>query len=105
MGAKKLDPDVINNAIGLYITRSRRVVLDTDFGELATWLKCTTAGTVVWYNENTDETGVWEFEAGEGWPIGCTQILTNAIIDGSPESTTATGILWGVSGTDLGRPE
>jgi len=97
MAAKTLDPNVINNSIGLYITKSGQVVLDTDIGELATWVKCTTAGTIRWYNKFTDETGNWILEAGEGWPIGFTQILS--------AGTTAGGLYWGSTGTDLGRPQ
>lgn len=96
MAAKKLDPNVINNAIGLYLTKSGPVTLDADIGELATWVKCTTGGVVRWYNKFTKETGDWILEDGEGWAIGFTSILS--------AGTTASGLYWGSSGTDLGRP-
>ena len=103
MTTNKLNPNTPNNEVGLCITRSRRVKLDIPFGELAVWLKAGTAGDVVWYNDETKETGIWNLEAGEMTPLACTVILTSATIEGVLESTTATNMLWATAAQQLGR--
>ena len=94
MAAKKFNPMTPNNEIGVNFGKSRRVVLDTHFGELATWVKATTAGTVVWHNSELGETNIIAFTAGEKLPIVCDEILTGATIDSIAETTTATGMYW-----------
>ena len=86
----------------MFFTRSRRVTLDVSFDELAIWIKAGTAGDVVWYNEFTDEYGVWNLEAGEVAPIGCTKIVTSATVGGVVETTTAGGMFWASSADRLG---
>lgn len=108
MTAINLDPETRNNDIGLYWTRTRRVDpagggLPYAIGELATGLTVGTAGTVVWYNKYTDETGVMSFEAGEWKPIAFTEILATATIDGQIENTTATNMFWTSSSANLGH--
>jgi len=95
MSAIPLDPQTNNTAIGLYITASGPITLDVDIGQLATWIKCSTAGTISWYNKYTDETGTWVLEAGEGWPIGFTKI--NSV------GTTAGGLYWATSSNKVGN--
>lgn len=94
MGAQKFNPHTNNNEIGVNFVKSRNVTLDQDFGEMATWIKATTAGIVVWYNKEAEETNVITFTAGEKLPLVCTMILTNATIDTVLETTTATGLQW-----------
>jgi len=103
MAANKLDPQTGNNDIGLYFTRSRRVVVDAPFGELATWIKAGTAGVVVYRNSLTGEEGLWNLEAGETAPIACTKILASATIDGLSETTTAGNMFWATSGKVVGK--
>ena len=99
--AHTLDPSTQNENIGLYISRSRRVVVDTTFGQLATWVKAQTTGDVVWENSISGEQGIWHLESGETAPLICDKILTNATIDGILETTSASGMLWGCSGASL----
>jgi hypothetical protein len=96
MTLNKLDPHTPNNDIGLYIRRSRRVVLDTPFGEMASWIKAGTAGDIVWKNSLTGEEGIWNLEAGESFPVQCDEILTNGSAGGPVfgESTSAGNLLW-----------
>lgn len=98
----KLDPNTRNNDVGLYFGRTRRVTLDTKFGEVASWIKAGAAGDVVWKNSISGEIGIWNLEAGESAPIACDEILTGATIDGTPETTGATNILWASTPSNLG---
>lgn len=82
----KLDTNIDNNNIGLYITSSGSVTLDTTFPEPAVFIKCTGAGTISYENELTGNTGSLALEAGEMVPVACTKILT--------VGTTATGLYW-----------
>jgi len=103
MTADKISTATPNNEVGAIITRSRRVVLDVSFGEMATWIKSGSAGDVVWYNSKNDEYGVWNVEAGEGWPIACDMIVTSHTIDGTLESTTATNLVWASTAPRIGN--
>jgi len=94
MTVGKLDINTRNNDIGLYFGKSRRVVVDTNFGEMASWIKAGTAGNVIWKNTITGETNLWNLEAGETFPCCCDIILSTATIDGTPETTTSTGMMW-----------
>lgn len=94
MAAKKFSPFTANNEIGLYFAKSRRVVLDTPFDELATWIKASVGGDIVWYNSELGETSIITIATGELLPLVCDQILTGATIDGTPETTSATGMYW-----------
>lgn len=94
MSALKFNPMTPNNEVGVYFVKSRRVTVGTPFGEMATWIKAGTAGSIVYYNSKLDETSVINAEAGEILPIVCDEILTSATIDGSPESTTSSGMFW-----------
>ena len=103
MAANKLDKNTGNNNTGLYFTSSGRVTIDVPIGEIATWIKCTTAGDIVWINDETNEIGVWSLEAGETAPIAFTRILTNGTVRGTLETTTATGLYWATSASDYGN--
>ena len=94
MALKKFNPMTPNNEIGVNFGKSRRVVVDTAFGEMATWIKATTAGDVIWSNSEGGEVNIINFTAGEKLPLVCDQILSAATIDGSAETTTATGLFW-----------
>lgn len=94
MAAKKFNTMTPNNEIGVYFVKSRRVTVDTEFGEMATWIKSTTAGDIVWQNTELDEISVITVEAGEILPIVCNKIITSATIDSVLETTTATGMFW-----------
>jgi len=109
MTVEKLSPNTLNNDIGLYWTRTRRVDplgagLPYAIGELATGIVAGTAGTIVWRNSFTDEEGVMSFEAGEWKPIAFTDVLASATIDGVAETTTSSTMFWTTSASDLGRP-
>lgn len=94
MGAFKFNPTTCNNEVGVYFVKSRRVVIGTPFGEMASWIKSLQPGTIVFYNSLLDETSVIETEAGEALPIVCDKILTSATIDGSLETTTVVNMFW-----------
>jgi len=94
MSAFKFNPMTPNNEIGIYFVKSRPVVIDIPFGEMATWIKIGTAGTIVWYNSELDETSVIVAELGEILPLVCDQILSSATIDGTPYTTTSSGMYW-----------
>lgn len=95
MPAKKFNPFTPNNEIGIYITKSRPVTIDTDFGELATWVKCGgSSGILVWYNKEADETNVAPITTGEAMQIAATSILSSATIDTVLHTTTATDLYW-----------
>jgi hypothetical protein len=102
MSNKKLDPNTRNNDIGLQFGKSRRVVVDALFGELASWVKAVGAGDIIWSNSVSGEVGIWNLEAGESFPVVCDQILSAATIDGNAETTTATTMLWASTPSDLG---
>ena len=86
-----LDPQTRNDDIGIFVTESHLIPQadwNIDFGFLATIIKAEAAGTIVWYNKHTDETGAWIFEAGEPFGIACTAILASATIDGEAYATS-----------------
>ena len=103
MGAEKLNTASPNNELGLYFTRSRRVVVGTAFGEMATCIKCSVAGVVVWSNSETGEIGVWSLEAGEFFPVICDKILVSGTVGGVVETTTATGMFWATAASNVGK--
>jgi hypothetical protein len=105
MSKTNLNRSDLNVNIGLYITKSRRVVLDADIGHACTWIKCSSAGTVVYQDKaGGGDAEVWQLEAGEVAPIVFDRILTSATIDGSTETTTATGLIWGSSPSQISNP-
>lgn len=96
MTAQKLDPNTQNIDTGLFMAKSRRVVVGTSFGEMASWVKSVDGGDVVWQNTQTEEINIWNCEAGEIIPARCNIILAGPVsIDGVPESTSSTTLLWG----------
>jgi len=103
MTSDKFNSKIPNNEVGLYFTRSRRVVVGTKFSEIATWIKAGTAGDVVWYNSELDEYGIWTLEAGEVAPIACDTIVASHVIDGILETTTATGLQWATCSPRIGK--
>lgn len=104
MGKSTLNRTDLNKDVGLYITKSRRVVLDADIGELAIWIKAGTAGDVVYQDvQGGGEAQVWSLEAGEVAPLVFDKILTSATIDGNLESTTATNMIWGTSPQQISK--
>lgn len=96
----KLDPQTRNDDRGLYMGKTRRVVLDTKFGETASWIKAGTAGDVVWRNESGD-LNIWNLEAGEVLPCNAIEIVTDGTIAGTLEATGSTLMLWGSTPADL----
>jgi len=105
MSKSDLNRSDLNTNIGLYITKSRRVVLDADIGRICTWIKCAAAGTVVYQDKVGDgDAEVWDLEAGETAPLVFDRILTSATIDGVTETTTATGLIWGSSPSQISKP-
>lgn len=91
-----LDPKTQNADIGVYINMSGRVTLDEYFRDnaLATWIKASSGGDIVYQNWD-DETQLWNAEDGETVQICAKRILTNGTVDGSVETTSATGMFWG----------
>lgn len=94
MANAKTDKHSQNNELGIFFRKSRKVTIDENFGELASFIKSKQAGDVVWHNSITGETNVWNFEAGETYPIVCNEILTSATIDGTPYTTGPTDLYW-----------
>lgn len=101
---EKLSPSTPNNDVGLYWKTSRRVkTLPAEIGELATGIIATTAGLLVWENEE-GEAQVTPFEAGQWQPCAAVKILTSATIDGTLETTApTTGWLWTASPLNIGK--
>jgi hypothetical protein len=102
MSADKFNSQTPNNEVGLTFTKTRRVIIGNDFGEMATWIKAGNAGDIVWYNSELDEYGIWNLEAGETVPVACTKIVATATIDGNLETTTASNIFWATSSARIG---
>jgi len=108
MTESKLDPSTPNDRIGLYYFKSRRVDplgagLPFRIPEQATWIQCTTAGTLVWKNAN-EEAQISSFEAGEAKPLAAVEILAGATIDGVAETTTpTTGWFWITTPFNIGK--
>ena len=101
---KHLDPETQNNNRGLYMGKTRRVTLDTPFGETASWIKNVGAGSgdVVWRNESGD-LNVWNLESGEVIPCNAIEVVTSGTVDGSAETTGATNLMWSSTPADLKR--
>ena len=102
MSEHKLDADSLNNDIGLYWEKCRRVApsgapLPFTVGEIATGMIATTAGVVVTRNTISGINNIVPFEAGEWKPIVYDQVLASATIDGVLETTTASGLYWTTS--------
>lgn len=105
MAATKLDPNTPNNEIGIFIERSGRLVaLDTSLGEVATVLKTTVAGNVVYKNGINGDVGEWPMEAGGMALIFYTEILTSGFVKGVERFTTVplANIWWGITPLNLG---
>ena len=100
----KLDTSTPNNEVGLYWKSSRRVkALPAEIGELATGIIATTAGLLVWENEE-GEAQVTPFEAGQWLPCATGKVLSSATIDGTLETTTpTTGWFWTTSPLNIGK--
>jgi len=94
MADEKLDPFTQNKEIGIFFRKSRKVTIDAPFGELASFIKSKQAGIVVWKNNLSGEVNVWEFEAGETYPMICDEIVSGATIDGVPYLTGPTDLYW-----------
>ena len=101
MTATKIDPYKANRERGLYISRSRRVVIDTNWGEQSSFIQTLSAGTVVWKNSFTGEVGISSGEAGQFLPLCATEILTTATIDGNVENTTSLSMIWYATADNL----
>lgn len=102
MAINKLNTATPNNELGLYFTKGRPITVNQSFGEMALWIKASTGGVVVCYNSSINEYVVWELESGETAPIACDIILSSAVIDGNPYTTTATGMYWATSSSQIG---
>jgi hypothetical protein len=98
----RLDNRTPNNDRGLYMGKTRRVTLDTKFGETASWLKNVGAGSgdIVWRNQSGD-LNIWNLESGEIIPCNAIEVLTSGTVDGTPETTGAVNLMWGSTPLDL----
>lgn len=98
----RLDDSTPNNDRGLYFAKSRRVVLDTPFGETASWIKNVGAGSgdVVWRNKS-GELNIWNLESGEVLPCSAIEVVTSGTVDGTPETTGAVNLMWSSTPLDL----
>lgn len=95
----------LNTNVGLYIAESQEVVLDEDIGHLCNWIKCNSAGVVVYQDlAGGGVPSVWTLEAGETAPLLFDRILTSAVIKGVTKTTSATGLIWGVSPSQISKP-
>jgi hypothetical protein len=96
----RLDKETANNDRGIYIAKTRRVVIDTPFGEIASWIKAGTAGDVVWRNQS-GELNIWNLEAGEPFNCSAIEVVSVGTVAGAAETTSATNLLWGSTPLDL----
>jgi hypothetical protein len=105
MANAKLDPNSQNNEIGIFFRKSRKVTIGTQFGELASFIKAKQEGDVVWKNNITGEVNVWNFEAGETYPLVCDEILVSATIDSVLYTTAPTDLFWASTPANVGAQE
>jgi hypothetical protein len=105
MTSQKIDNYKQNRDRGLYISRSRRVVVGTSWLEQSSFIQTLTAGIVVWKNSDTNEVGVASGEAGQFLPICADIILASATIDGVLETTTSTAMIWYATADNLGTQQ
>lgn len=97
-----LDKSTANNDRGLYMGRTRRVIIGTPFGETASWVKNVGAGSgdIVWRNES-GELNIWNLESGEVFPCNAIEIVASGTVAGVSETTGATNLIWGSTPLDL----
>lgn len=91
-----IDPNNRTAAVGIMATRGNEIVLDapTQTGEMFKFLHVATGGDVIilgidgtpmpWYGASSDSI----------IPLAGFKVLSSAIINGNPRTTTATGITW-----------
>ena len=105
MSSLEFDPNTQNNDVGIVLTKTRIVTMataDIVLPEVATYLKVTTAGTLIWYSEDSKETNVIILEAGEFIITPCTKIVYQATIDSVLYTTAPGQIIWGVMAANIG---
>ena len=86
---KPVNPEEISNNIGLYTTKSRRVVIDQELPEVSKFIQSPTGGLVVWVAPN-GENNVSYLPAGVPLFLEAIKILTDGLVDGVLESTDPT---------------
>ncbi len=88
---------------GFVASYSDAVTLDTPFtttvnGDLltvnASYIAVTGSGDIVWLNGLGIPQWLPGALAGQMYPIGASQIVLAATVNGIPRSTTATGLVW-----------
>lgn len=89
-----IDPHNRTAAVGIMATRGGEIILDAYIGEMFKFLHIATAGDVIiegidgtpmpWYGATNDSVV----------PLAGFRVLTSAVINGTPRTTTATGITW-----------
>ena len=105
MSTSKLNPTQPNNFVGFYPrSGGRRAVAGTSFGETASWLHVKTAGVILVHNSFQNHTYIHEALNDETIPIFGDIIKTSETIDGTPETTTASGFIWYGTGDNANAP-
>lgn len=106
MSSTKFDTNTQNDDVGILLTKVRELVFaggsDFTLPETATYLKASSAGKIVWYFSETDETSVLTLEAGEFIMTPFDKILDSATIDSVLQTTTANVFYWGVTSGTVG---
>jgi hypothetical protein len=89
-----IDPNNRTAQIGIMATRGGEIILDELVGEMFKFLHVATAGDVI--IEGVDGTPMpWYGASSDSLiPIAGFRVLSSAIINGIPRTTTCTGITW-----------
>jgi hypothetical protein len=105
MASLQFDANTQNKDVGIVLTKTRIVTMataDIELPEVATFLKVSVAGILLWYFEDSKETNVILLEAGEFILTPATRIVYQATIDGVPYTTSPGQITWGVTSGIIG---
>lgn len=60
----------------------------------ASYILVGTAGDIVWQNAQGNAQWLPGAQAGSFYPIGAAQILATGTVNGTPRTTTASGMVW-----------
>lgn len=93
---QELNSSSRSTEVGLAITRGGEITLDDYIGETFKWLHVEVGGNVI--VEGVDGSSniipFYGILSGSWIPVVGKRVLTSAVINGNPQSTTATGITW-----------
>ena len=85
--------------LGFVPSQSDAVTLDQPFTQngltyLSAYIFPAGAGDIVWENNQGEPQWFPNAAAGQGYILGAKRILTNATVNGTPRTTTATNMTW-----------